>query len=131
MVGLYFMGLTFKYPGVYFVGMGLMQPCLGELGDGDFQQNNLAKASRNDLPSLVVSFVPLPNNNGSAIVNTAMVFVTMTGIEIEAYVVNHPHCSITIAQVLALGPQYRLIKNIWIVRCQLHLQNSFCRPYQC
>lgn len=53
-----------------------------------------------------------------------MVFITVKGIDIEANVINHPHCSITIAQVLALGPQYRLIKNIWIVRYQLDRMSS-------
>lgn len=75
----------------------------------------------NDLPALIIALLPLPEDNFSAIMDPTMVFIPIKSIHIQADVINHPYCTISIAQVLALSPQNRFIKNISIVRNQLHL----------
>lgn len=72
-----------------------------------------------DLPSLVISLFPLPENNSGAIMDATMLLLTIKSIPIQANIIDHPYSSVTVTQVLALGPQYRFIKNIWIVRFQL------------
>nr|GME06471.1 hypothetical protein Iba_scaffold4341CG0040 [Ipomoea batatas]GME15586.1 hypothetical protein Iba_scaffold16376CG0010 [Ipomoea batatas] len=76
----------------------------------------------NNLPALVVSFCPFPENDCSPIVDTAMVFVTMECIHIEANVVDHPDCLVVVARVMALAPHDRFIKMIRIVWDESHLK---------
>jgi len=57
--------------------------------------------------------------------DTTRFLITVKSIYIKMGIVNHPYSSETITQVLAFSPQDRLIKNIWIVRNQLHLQKFF------
>lgn len=57
-----------------------------------------------DLPPLVVTLCPLPVNDGSSIMDTTVIFVTMECIKVQANVVSHPYCFIVLTRVLALRP---------------------------
>jgi len=60
-----------------------------------------------------------------------MILIAIKSIYIQLYVIYHPYCSITIAQVLALGPKDILVKNIWIVRGQLHWMSGTDGVFDC
>lgn len=71
-----------------------------------------------DLPTLVITFVPIPEDYSSAIMHTSRILVTMISIHIKMNIIDHPYSSVAITQVPALSPQNRLIKIVWIVRYQ-------------
>lgn len=77
-----------------------------------------------DLPSLVIPFVPFPQYYSGTIMHTSRFLISMKSIHIKTNVIHHSYSSETITQVLALSPQDRLIKNISIIRYQLHLQTD-------
>lgn len=52
--------------------------------------------------------------------HAAVIFITIKCIYIQANVVNHPYCPKTITQILAQSPENGLVKNIRVVRNQLH-----------
>lgn len=68
-----------------------------------------------DLPLLVITTVPLPEDNSSAIMYT---FIAVKGIHVKLNIVDHPYSSEATTDVPALRPQNRLIKIVWIVTDQ-------------
>lgn len=56
------------------------------------------------LPLLVVTFVPVPEDNSSAIMYTSRIFITMKGIHVKLNIVDHPYSSVATTLVLALSP---------------------------
>jgi len=77
-----------------------------------------------DLPSLIFTLLPFPQDDGGAIMDTSMIFITIKRIYIQTNVIYHPYCSKPISQVPALRPKDRLIENIWVVGGQLHWISS-------
>ncbi|GER40466.1 ribosomal RNA small subunit methyltransferase A [Striga asiatica] len=80
---------------------------------------NWLRRKGNNLPALIISLIPLPKDNISAITNSSMIFVSIASINVEATVANHPYCSVTVSQVLAFSPQNRFIKSVGIIVGQL------------
>lgn len=80
---------------------------------------------RCDLPVLVITIVPLPEDYSSAIMHTSRTLITMVSIYIKMNIVDHPDSSMAITQVPALGPQNRLIKIVRIVRYQTNLHKNY------
>ncbi|KAI6697079.1 hypothetical protein NL676_017198 [Syzygium grande] len=58
-------------------------------------------------------------HNDCVIMDASGFLVTMKSIQVKADVVNHPYGSVTIALVLALCPQNRFIRLLWIIGYQL------------
>ena len=69
---------------------------------------------------LVITIVPLTEDYSSAIMNTTRTLITLICVYVKTNIVNHPDSPMAITQVLALSPQNRLIKDVWIVMYQLN-----------
>jgi hypothetical protein len=74
-----------------------------------------------DLPLLVITFVPVPEDNSSAITHTSRIFIAMKGIHVKLNIVDHPYSFVATTLVFTLSPKNRLIKIVWIVTCQPNL----------
>ena len=82
-----------------------------------------------DLPALVVALGPLPEDDGGAVVDAAVVLVAVEGVEVEVDVVHHAHAAEAVPDVAALSPQHRLVQEIRVVGHQTNLQTM--DPCQC
>lgn len=52
--------------------------------------------------------------------DTTVFLITIKSIHIQANIIDHPYGSVTLTRIPAQSPEYRFVKNIWIVRYQLH-----------
>ena len=82
-----------------------------------------------DLPALVVALGPLPEDDGGAVVDAAVVLVAVEGVEVEVDVVHHAHAAEAVADVAALSPQHRLVHVLRVVGHQANLPTM--DPCQC
>jgi hypothetical protein len=93
-------------------------------GTGAGVDGGVRLGPRQDLPALVVPLAPLPEHDGGAVVNAAVVLVAVEGVEAEAVVVHHADAAEPLAHVLALRPQHRRVLIRRVERHQLHLHTQ-------
>jgi len=85
-------------------------------------QGNLRELTvRNNLPPLILSLAPLPEDNGGSIAHSTMVLISMECIKVQVDVVHHSNTSEAFTCVIALSPKDRFIQIIRFVWNQANL----------